>query len=766
MNGELHNKEGIPMLLLMFSLFITSLSLFVFQIVLTRLLSPMLQYHYVFLLTSLAIFGLGIGGLITYKLSIKNTIEQMKEYLPVWLFLLAASYIIVFVLIFKLPYMNFIYVYSILAIFPYIIGGMFISSVFHMIPSKSNRLYFSDLIGSALGSMVVIYFLNDIGVTNTVLLISWLVALSSISMAYVIGRRPLTIISMVFAAAILLTGTFQQSIGNFELKFNGYFSSPSTLLASYRAANTNAFLEDRVWDAFSMTDLIKFGENESEMTIIMDGGSNSRMIRIEGDISEYQALKDDLNYLPFTVGKQDKVLLIGPGGGLDVVLALLGGSKEIDAVEINAGSVELVKKYSEYNGNIYNRDNVNVYIQDGRNFVKETDKKYDTIYLSQVMTGTADTVGYALAENFIYTKEAVKDYFNSLNSDGKLAFILHDAQDLTRMIFTALETLKEIGIPKEHIAEHFIVINRAMSGNGNHQAIHYPLLLISKSPFSLEQVEQINNKAEENNHLPLYVPGMTENNPVRVFMDHYADPDALYSQLTFNAKPTSDNKPFFFDFNKGISPILLILLAVVAVIASLFLRSLAKNRKLRKPSLYFMGLGLAYMLVEIPLSQKFSLLLGHPSRSFVVIMTALLLGSGLGSLFGGLKIFRRRNRYIPLLIVTLLIITVNMLSTAFIDQWFIPSLNARVIITFLSLLPLGFFMGMPFPFGLKAISMHTNDNSIPLVWGINGILSVGGSVLGVIMSMKLGFSFSLGLGALIYLLLFVFMPFTNSPLPS
>ena len=743
---------------LMLGLFITSLSLFVFQVILTRLLSPMFQYHYVFLLTSMAIFGSGLGGLITYRLGKKHTLENMKMKLPLWSSLLAVSYITAFVLIFKLPFMNFIFVYSALAIIPYIIGGAFISSVFRIVPSTSYRLYFADLFGSALGSIAVIYFLNNIGVANTVLIISGLVALSSLYMAIVMKRNKIVLIPLLLTIGISLIGSFQQSISSFESQFTGYLTSPTTTLATMRASNIDHSLVDTIWNAYSRTDLIERKDDQNSKVISMDGGANSMMLHFDGDLSKYQSLKKDLNYLPFAVGKQDNVLLIGPGGGKDVVFALLGGSKKIDAVEISAGSVEMVREYGDYNGNIYDRKDVNVYIQDGRNFVKETNQKYDNIYLAQVMTSSAETVGYALAENFIYTKEAIKDYWSALSQDGKISFILHDGQDLNRMVFTVIEALKELGIPREQIGQYITIINRENTGHQGNDAVHIPLLMIQKSPYSTEQINAIMKKVSEYNHSPLYIPNLTEGGPINSYVQGKLELSTVYQTLPINLVPTSDDRPFFFDYNKKVSSVLLLLLAGVVIIALLFYRPLAKEKKLRKSSLYFMGLGLAFMLIEIPLIQRYSLLLGHPTRSFVIIITAILLGSGIGSLVGGWKKFKWGNRYTPLLIVAVLTIVVHILSTMLINQWFISSLNARILITFITLLPLGFFMGMPFPFGLKALRTFGNEESIPLIWGLNGILSVGGSVLAVITSMKIGFTFTLGLGASIYLALFIFMP--------
>ncbi len=175
----------------------------------------------------------------------------------------------------------------------------------------------------------------------------------------------------------------KRAVLEFERRFTGYLTSPLNSLFRFRQANV--------------------------------GHS------IDGRLAKVQELQSDLGYLPFGFGDMGKVLLISPGGGKDILLALLGGSSEIHAVEINSGSVRMARKYAVFNGNIYDRWEVTLHIQDGRNFVKQTNQRYDVIYLAQVMTEVAETVGYALAENYIYTTEALQEYWNALNENGKLS---------------------------------------------------------------------------------------------------------------------------------------------------------------------------------------------------------------------------------------------------------------------------------------------------------------------------------------------------------
>lgn len=739
-------------------LFFASVSLFVFQVVITRLFSAMMQYHYVFLLTSMAIFGLGLGGMITFYVRRSHSAEWLQDKLSGFLMVLSLSYIGVFFLIFKPPFINFILLYAILAMIPYVFGGMILSAIFCLLPEQSFKLYFVDLTGSALGSLGVIYLLNGIGMLNSVLVIAAFAGLASCCMAVSAVNKP----RMAAALGLLLTLgiliTAQAPIHRFGAAFTGYLTSPNTSLARMRAANIDHNLADWRWDAYARTDLIEDNSRLDYKILSMDGGANSRMLAFDKEINAYDHLKQDLNYLPFAVGNQERVLLIGPGGGKDVVLALLAESGTLDAVEINAGSVALVREYGAYNGFIYDRENVNVYIQDGRNFVKSTPYLYDTIYLAQVMTGTAETIGYALAENYIYTKEAIRDYWAALKDEGRIAFIMHDEKDLTRITFTILESLNEIGIPIEEIGSHISVVNRRVAGHSGAMPIHMPLVMVQKTPYTQEQAEMMLELAGRYNHIPLHIPGIAMENAIGAYSMGLLDLEAVYQQFPYNIFPTTDNRPFFFDYQRSISRVLFFLLLGTLAVSLVFVKPLVQNKKLKQAPLYFVGLGVGFMLIEIPLIQKFALILGHPTRAFTTILAAILISSGLGSLFGGWRKFTLRGRYLPLLMVPLLTLPIYLLTLRFMNEWFIPSLAYRTLITFLLLFPLGFFMGMNFPYGISRFKASGNEDSIPILWGINGIMSVMGSILAVVLSMKLGFSYALTAGGIVYLVLFVFMP--------
>jgi hypothetical protein len=434
-------------------------------------------------------------------------------------------------------------------------------------------------------------------------------------------------------------------------------------------------------------------------------------------------------------------------------LALLGGSSEIHAVEINSGSVRMARKYGAFNGNIYDREEVTLHIQDGRNFVKQANERYDVIFLAQVMTEVAETVGYALAENYIYTKEALQEYWNTLNENGKLAFVLHGEHDLKRLLNTISAAITDLGVSEMQLRNHLAIIN--LSGHSQPGVIHMPLVLIKRSPLSSGDIGQIRNLAAASGNEPLFLP---DSDGSQEWAALWADDPRLPGTRPLNMSATSDDRPYFFDFKRGVDNGLLVFLGVVVLVLLLFFRPAFKRNGLGRAPLYFIGLGLGFMLIEIPLLQKFTLLLGHPIRSFVVTIPALLAGGGLGSLVSNWKPLSFYRRYLPLLIVPIAVLVVYLVAGWFTRDWITPSLMLRVLFTVALLLPLGFFLGMPFPMGIRIISAGKKRHTIPLMWGLNGTMSIGGSVLAVIVSMKMGFSFSLVLGGLVYLLLFLLMP--------
>jgi hypothetical protein len=737
---------------LMIGLALTSISLIVYQVTLTRVFSPMFRYHYVFLLTSLAMFGLGIGGMISYKMRARSSPRRIGLQLPGWLLILASSFIASFSLIYKLPFVNFLPLYALVAAVPFTAGGIFIALVFMISPERSYRLYFADLLGAGVGGALVVLLLNSGGVVIAVIVATALAAGSSLLLAVILRNKMPIIVSASAAAFLITIAVFQPFLEGFGARFTGYFTSPWTNL--FHLQRSGHTLEDTYWDSYSRTDILDYSEDPSAKIMLIDGVSPSKMFRFDGNLSKVADLRFDLRYMPFVIGPKRNVLLIGPGGGRDVLLALLAGSGVIDAVEVNAGNIRLANEYGSYNGSIYEHEKVTVTIQDGRNYVRSSGKKYDLIYLAKVMTEAAETVGYSLAENFIYTKEAISDYWSALTEGGSMAFVLHEDADMTRLILTAVESMYRMGIPPAKVRRHFAVV-RAQPLMEEHDPS--PVVIIKKAPFEEAESTSLLRWAEIGGYLPLYLPGVVETG-ILSDLPYDGTTDQFYRMFGMNLTPTTDNRPFFFDFEVGVDTNLWLILGGVALVVLIFFKPSFKSNSLKRSPFYFMGLGVGFMLIEISLMQMTVPFLGHPIRAFLTVLISLLLGAGSGSLAGGWQAFRWKGRYLPLLIVSIVSAAMFVLILWISNSGAALSLPLRVLLVVAIVFPLGFFMGMPFPFGLKAMKRAGKGAAIGLIWGLNGVTAVGGSALAVVVSMKIGFSYSLWLGSSVYLLLFWLMP--------
>lgn len=747
--------------LILLSIFLISVSLFIYQVVLTRIYSAILFYSYVFLVTSFAVFGLGIGSIIAFKRQKGSGTNKVDPNAETTLYSLTRAAVLlplvlalVTGLIYVLPYMNNVLVYIVLGTIPFIFGGYYFSIIFREFSEISNRLYFADLIGSGAGSIAVLQLLNYAGIYRTIIFIC---LISSIAAVIFLGMSKsrfiaLYVLPVIFLLALFIPGQYVSLV---DKNFNGFASNTSKIIGEMVQAGKKVEIEYTRWNAFSRTDVLKIGDDPNEMIVTIDGSAPAPMFKFDGKLQSLEKFKKDTEFLPFTIGDNNKVLVIGPGGGKDVLYALAGGSKDISAVEINTSSIDAVNRFKDYNGNIYGRPEVKVYGEDGRNFIRGTNDKYDDIYLSLVMTNTSQGVGYALSENYIYTVQAVEEYLNHLSDNGRLAFLSHDQDDLAKIVSTAILALNHRGVQVKDAPKYIALFAGAMpNDHSGSDHLHYPIVIVKNKPFTENESKSIVNFAKKTGSIPLYTPIVDEEGVLSHIKQSHISLAQYLTGFSTNVTPATDDNPYFYNFNKGIPPILLLILFIMAAgSVVLFLSFVTRNENLR-PAMYFSLLGAGFMMIETPLIQKFILYLGHPVLAFTYVLAALLIGCGLGALASNSKLFIKPAGKIyipPLLTAVINAILIITLGAIFRDTSGL-SLVYRILISSLLVMVQGFFMGMPFPRGMRLLGDSGRSNIIPVMWGINGTMSVVGSVLSVILSMLLGFSGALIAGIIVYLL--------------
>lgn len=335
---------------------------------------------------------------------------------------------------------------------------------------------------------------------------------------------------------------------------------------------------------------------------------------------------------------------------------------------------------------------------------------------------------------------------SKLSDDGRLAFLVHDDIELNKIMNVAKLYYQERGITEEEMRKYMAIVGtyqhlgHVVIGMGGSQ-ITRPLIIISKQPFDKETAASLLASAQQIEQIPIHIP---------YAYDRYELINEMFNKQKVNIAANRDDMPFFYNKSDRLPVTLPIALFITLIIALFMIRGKVFSSG---QAVYFSGVAIGFMLIEITLIQKFILPLGHPTLSFVIVLGVLLATGGVGSFFSK-KWTSYHGRYTPLLLVGLLAALVNAIVGWYYENPFEWSQTYRVLAAVTLLFPLGFFMGMPFPFGLSKLERHQTAMS----WGFNGIMTVAGSLLATMMSLTFGFTVTVLLGAAIYVLLFALQP--------
>ncbi|MFZ5944890.1 MAG: hypothetical protein ACOYVD_12315 [Bacillota bacterium] len=731
---------------ILLAVFLISLSLFMFEITLTRLFSALMFYHFVFLAVSIAILSLGLGGIWVYKIRTGNReIYGFNKYniLERSSLLFGLSTIAVTLVIYKTPFFSTAFlIYLLLGAVPFILGGMFLSEAFYRFPDKSLLIYFADLVGSGIGSILIIKLLDSFSPLTSVLLLSMI---GFTAFLLISSKDKLLLKTFGILTLLALTIISGQYIDNVIADFTAYSGGAKTL-----SALKNPKSVFTTWNSFARTDVIETTDRREKL-VLVDGSAVSKMMPFNGDLKSLNYLQQEIGYLAFTQGINTNALLIGPGGGMDLLLARYAGIEDITAVEINKGTIEAARKYADFNGNIYDLPGTKTLVEDGRSFISTDTSKYDVIYLSMVMTQASETLGYALSENYIYTKEAFSQYLNHLKPNGRLALVLHGKNDLQKAVMTIISTLEKNGLSREDAINSIAYISSNSADVEHHSGVYYPLLIVKNAPFTEEESIELKAMAALGKHDILHLP--------------YLQSDRSLLLRDISDWVVTDNSPFFYNsIGKKVPITIWFVFATVFFFggrALLPYRTKLLGQDSKHYSYYFILLGLGFMLIEIPLLQKFVLFIGHPTLTFSIIITVLLTSGGIGSLLASR--FKKLSPIIPAGFAAAYSLIISTILPKVFTYWQGYPLEFKILITVITLAPLGFALGIPFPYGLRLLENNNYKELIPLMWGINGWTSVLGSILALMIAMVFGYSWSLLLGSLMYLLFIInYLNFTKT----
>ena len=517
-----------------------------------------------------------------------------------------------------------------------------------------------------------------------------------------------------------------------------------------------------------------------QLGVFTDGGAMTAITRYDGKPGPLAYLDLQSAALPYHLLESPRVLILGAGGGADVLSARLHGARSIDAVELNPQMVELVRNdFADFAGGIYGPSGARVHVAEARGFVAATDRRFDLIQVALLDSFSAAAAGmHALNESTLYTVEAFQGYLDRLETGGILAitrWLKLPPRDSLKLFATAIQALALRGARDP--GRRLVLI----------RSWRTTTLLVRNGEFTAKDIQRIRVFLRERSFDAAFLPGMAdgEANRYNVLDEPYLFGGArdllgpgrerFLEDYKYDVAPSTDDRPYFFHFLKwrGLTEVLgkggggltlvewgyLVLLAALvqalAASAVLILLPIAARRT-GKPGLgvavYFLGLGLAFLFIEIAFIQKFVLFLGHPLYAVAVVLSAFLVSAGLGS--GVAPRFARwyGGGAIPIAVTGIgAVAALYLTALPPLLGWLAPLPQAFKVIAALCLVaPLGFFMGMPFPLGL-ARARALSPDLLPWAWGINGCASVIGAVLATVAAVHLGFTAVVVLAVALYI---------------
>ncbi len=736
------------------ALFVVSAAGLSFEITLTRLFSLFFQYNFAFLALSLAILGLSLGAASGAYLRPERT--RSTGTLALVLAALSLSFSGVTLVIAWLPSAESIFPRALVALLPFFLIGLFAALTYENLSSHSGTLYAADLIGAGVGVVMVLALLTIWSAFSMVLFLGALTGLMALAFALrgAESRVRLAAGAGLIVGVGLLAANLASGAVDFDpLRLTGV-TRDKTMIAILQDPSQDAKIVYTGWSPFSRVDVVETNDPSAKY-IFADGGAGAYLMAYDGQPQTLASMPimQSIDALPFQSGSAAKTLVVGAGGGKDVLLALNAGAESITAVEVNPAIVAATRHFAAYDGQILDLPQAHWVEGDARSYVERTPAAYDLIYMNLVYTQAVSPATQALVENYIFTTEAFKTYLRRLAPGGRLALVTHNGLEGSRAMLTALQAMQDEGIAPAQALDHFWL----WRANDPDQTIATSVLIVGKDALPPTTTDTLNAAAQAQGMLPLFTPRDYETlfAPLRngTPLSSYIQSDASY-----NLAPTRDDQPYFFNLDYGIPPAIRSALTLAALLA-LGLLALALvsdstpplNRPRRRATIAYAALiGLGFMLIEVPLIQRFQLLLGQPILSLAAVLATLLLSGGVGSLVSQRWSVGRLTGQIRVAAVWIVVVTViywlalpTVLSSV-LGASFAARLLAIIVLTAL----LGFPMGVPFP-GLMRLAGEERQQ-VALLWAINGAFSVLGSTLAMLLSMQWGFTVALLLGAALY----------------
>ena len=762
-----------------------SAAVLLLELMLTRVYSVTQGYHFAFLAVSLGLLGFGASGTLL-AIGRELLLRKMRLLLPLSAFLFTLTTLGAYWAINTIPFDSYRLIvdrdmfgwmtaFYVVQITPFFFAGLVLGGALVSDPANVHRIYGSSLVGAGAGSLFALGGPSSAGPDGALLAVASLGALAFVTL---IHRKTARNIAIAGAGALILVSGGILVPPAVTLEVSPHKPLPQLL------RQQGARLDETKWNAFSRIDVVESdslhqapglsfsysGVIPPQRAVTVDADNATTITRSPHEDATFT------EYLPvaaaFEILVTPSVLIVEPGGGLDILTALHHGAGRITALSSNPIVADLLR--GQFRSEI-DAGTLEVLAGNPRSFLSRSNERFDLVIISLADSFRPVRAGaFSLSENHIYTKEAFSGYFDHLSPTGLLAttrWVQVPPSEEMRMVATVIEVLSD----REGVrAERAIAALRTLQ----------TLTVFARNDdFEGRDLDALRNFARTRQMDMSYLPGIDPDElnqhfvlPVEVYFQGITElldesrREDFHAATEFNVKPLGDDRPFFFNFFRwqqlpdvvsqigntfepfggaGVLVILLFLglsgaVSLVLIVFPLVVARAApaahaggSGRTFRWASLgYFFMLGLAFLWIEIPLMQRFILLLDYPIYSFGIVLFAILVFSGLGSILSSRLGWIRS--WAPLILAVLAVVY-GLGIVPPMDLVLGLPLAARVVVAVASIAPFGLLMGVPFPAGIRAVEA-TRPDLVPWLWGVNGYASVTGSIVAALIALESGYS--------------------------
>jgi len=809
----MNTKPGLANLL---AIALMSLSAIAYEVLLMRLFAIIQWHHFAFMIISLALLGYGVSGVVL-ALNREWLMRRFERVFVANMMLFGIAAPLCFLLAQAVPFnpaemlwtpAQWLYLcamYLLLAV-PFFFAANVIGLAFYRYKEAVSAIYMADLLGAGAGSLLIILLLFLL-FPQTILSVLMLLAAGAALIVRCYGTREKTSESalwfgtpaiLVIAVVLVLTNVTSLNISPYKGQNQLLRVPGSRIIERYSSplgeisVVSSGGIPLRHAPGLSLN---ATAEPPEQLAVFIDADNMAAITAFDGNLTRINYLDQTTSALPYHLKRPAEVLILGAGTGSDVLQALYHAVAHIDAVELNAQVVDLVtEKYADFAGHLYARPQVSVHVNEARGYLASTGKNFDLINLSLLDGFGASAAGvYSLAENYLYTRQAIQAYLRHVKPGGFLSitrWIKVPPRDEVKLLATVIDALKQAKV--ENPSQQILMIRGWQTST----------LLIKNGVISADEIDKAGQFSRARSFDPVYYPGILEQdvNRFNIQQQPYLyqamtallgdDSRGFMAAYKFNVEPATDDKPYLFHFFKwrtlpeilslwrgggGVlleSGYLLLMAALLqAVAASVLLIVLplwfckAKLGIVQGASGhyrvlgYFFCLGLAFMFIEIAFMQKFILILHHPLYAITVVLSTFLVSAGLGSHFSPkcLGIATRSPVLLPVAGIAALCLIYVLGFDGIAGFALGTGVSSRYLLSVMLIVPLGFCMGMPFPLALAKLG-QTSPALIPWAWGINGCASVMSAILATLLAMQYGFTVLIMLALVLYGLAVRFFP--------